>query len=82
MKKSKVMVMDSEGQSLFECSLKDREKAFEYARQMEELGIEVSIFEPSLPETLATSLGMKEEEVDQFRKTIDDEIDSHGCCDD
>lgn len=82
MKKSKVIVKDSEDQVLFECSLKDREKAFRYAKEMEELGIDVNVIEPSLPETLATSLGMKEDEVEEFRKTIDEEIESHGCCDD
>ena len=79
---SKILVLDSEGQELFSCTIEEREKAFEYAKSMEEMGIEVTLSEPSLPETLATSLGMEQEEGVEFRKTLIEEIEEHdvGCC--
>ena len=78
----KIFVRDSEGQELFSCSITQRDKAFEYAKDMEELGIDIIIDEPSLPETLAKSLGMKKSEEEKFRQAIDDEIDGHNdCCD-
>lgn len=77
-----IKIYDSEGQELASFTLKDRDKAFEYAEQMEAMGIEVSIKEPSLPETLILSLGANRSDTEQLQKEIDEEIDSHGnnCC--
>lgn len=80
--KNTMRVIDSENQTLFECPIEDQEKAFSYAKQMEELGIEVKIVSPSLPQTLVNSLGMSEENQKIFDESIDHEIDDHegGCC--
>lgn len=58
-------------------SLEEREKAFSYAAQLEEMGIEISIQEPSLPETLLVSLGATKSETDELKKEILEEIESH-----
>lgn len=80
--KNLIRVLDSEDQVLFECSLEEEEKAYKFATQMEELGVEVRVSTPSAPETLATSLGMTHTEADDFRKSIIEEIEEHdtGCC--
>ena len=81
-----VQVIDSENQVLFECSIEEQEKAYNYAKSMEEMGIEVNLKTPSLPETLIDSLGANEDDQKILQKEIDEEIDSHdsSClnCDD
>ncbi len=78
---SDVKVLDEQDQVLFQCSLDQAEKAWNYAKDMEALGISVKISSPSLPESLAKSLGGSEQELDTLRHELEDEIDSHvGCC--
>lgn len=77
-----IKVIDSEDQVLFECGLEEEDKAFDFARQMEEIGIEVKISSPSLPETLIISLGATQKDKDILRKELVEEIEEHdsGCC--
>tara|TARA_R110000868_G_scaffold16687_5_gene74183 strand:- start:1908 stop:2177 length:270 start_codon:yes stop_codon:yes gene_type:complete len=78
---STVKVLDEQEQILFECPMEQADRAWEYARQMDEMGIAVKISAPSLPESLAKVLGSGEEELANLRFELDQEIDSHiGCC--
>lgn len=78
---STVKVLDEQDQILFECSLEEAEKAWAYARQMEDYGVDVRISAPSLPESLAKVLGGSDEELAKLRHELTEEIDSHiGCC--
>lgn len=68
---------------LFECSADEADKAYEFAAQMEELGLEVEIKQPSVAESLSITLGAKQEELEEIRNEIRDEIESHtedSCC--
>ena len=76
--KSFVRVIDQAEQELFRCSIEEREKAFEFARQMENLGVEVTLQEPSSIETLATSLGIDAQEQEKLKATITHEIKEHN----
>ncbi len=71
-----------ENQLLFECQIDEIEKAYEFAKEMEALGIDVEIKAPSLPETLAYGLGAKNEELGTLKQEIIDEVLSHegSCC--
>ncbi len=77
-----IRVIDQEGQELFHCHIEERDKAFQFAKQMEELGIEVNIQEPSLIETLGSSLGINSKEAERLKETLIHEIEEHniGCC--
>ncbi len=77
-----IEVLDSEGQILFTCSLSQRDRAFDYAREMEEMGIEVAIREPGLVESLGISLGMAPHDRQALKDSLEKEIQSHdyGCC--
>lgn len=78
---STVKVLDEQDQILFECAVEEADKAWDYARQMEEIGIAVKLVSPSLPESLAKILGGNESELEKLRHELDEEIDSHiGCC--
>lgn len=82
MQKLVQVIEEQEKTILFECPLEEIEKAYEYATQMEQLGIETKILAPSLPESLAIELGAKSESIQKLRSEIDDEIGSHideGC---
>lgn len=65
------------GEVLFSCTMEQRDKAYDYAEQMEAMGIDVRIDSPSCPETLATALSASKESIDSLKKAIDDEIKSH-----
>ena len=72
-----VYVYDNEGQELFSCTIDEEEKAFEFAKQMEKLNIEVSIESPSLVETLGIGLGITEKERSQLKDALFYEIKNH-----
>lgn len=75
---SKIKLLDSESQLLYEYAMKDVEKAYAKAKELEEMGIEVSLVSPSLPETLGATLGMSEAEAERLKNEINEEIDSHN----
>ena len=70
-------VLNSEGEVLFECSPEEKDRAYQYCRELEEMGVEVVLKVPSLPETLAYSLGMSETERDKLKESILQEIRQH-----
>ena len=72
-----VIVSDVEGQILFSCCVEKYEEAFEFAKQMEELGIEVQLQGPSVVETLGTSLGADSKQILELRNSFSDEIEGH-----
>ncbi len=76
--KSFVRVVDQAEQELFRCSIEEREKAFEFAKQMEHLGVEVTLQEPSSVETLATSLGIDAQAQEKLKAAITHEIKEHN----
>jgi len=80
MKEIKVIEVMS-GEVLQSFSLSQQDDAYTYATQMEQLGLDVKITSPSLPETLAISLGKKNQDIQNLREEIEQEIDSHqNCC--
>lgn len=79
MSETKVRVIDAiGGECLFECSMEDVERAYQFATQMEELGLDVKIDAPSLPETLGSSLGASEDQRRLLKQELEHEIDSHN----
>lgn len=70
--------------TIFECDVADSEKAYEYAAEMEKLGLEVRVDNPSITKTLSDSLGVSEEDWKKVEKELEDEIEGHNesdsCC--
>jgi hypothetical protein len=79
---TKIFLYDDGGQELASFDLDKKEEAFAYAEQLEEMGIAVTLKEPSLPESLIVSLGANSSDREQLKKEIDEEIDAHDspCC--
>ncbi|MCK6593702.1 MAG: hypothetical protein L6Q33_00725 [Bacteriovoracaceae bacterium] len=68
--------------TLFECPIEDIEIAYQKAREYEEMGIDVEIKAPGIAETLVRSLGANTEEIAEYQKSMNDEIEAHedlGC---
>lgn len=68
---------------LFECSIEEREKAYQKLEEFKELQLDVVLKMPSTPETLLGELNMPKEFQDQYRKSLEDEIEDHNdesCC--
>lgn len=81
--KSKILVRDIlTKQILFQTSLEESESAYQFAAQMEELGLDIEVISPTLSETLTTSLGVSEEKMQQYKESMEDEIEAHEvpCC--
>ena len=82
--RSKIKVRDiSTQQVLFECDVTESEKAFQFAAEMEEMGLDIEVIAPSLGETLSASLGLSREEIEAYKQSMEDEIEHHdggSCC--
>ncbi len=81
--KLKVQVLDvTTKQVLFECPLEESERAYQHAAQMEELGLDIEVLSPTLTDSLSTSLGLGKEAQASYKKSLEEEMDSHegSCC--
>jgi len=78
--KNKIILTSIEGQILYRFNLNEKDKAFQKAEELEEMGIEIILKQPSLPETLGNCLGIDEEASDELKKEISEEISSHNSC--
>ena len=79
----KIRVLDQQtGQTLFECSIQEGEKAYQFAAEMEEMGLDIKVEVPTLTETLSQSLGLSREQVEAYKRSMDEEIEQHegSCC--
>ena len=73
-----VQVFDQNGSDLlFECPLSEMDKAYAFASKMEVYGVEVRIVAPSLPASLANSLG---KDNSALNADLDKEISDHSPC--
>lgn len=68
----------SEQTVLFECSMDDISSAYEYAKELEEMGIDIEIIAPSAPETLVISLGGEKEDLLELKENIEKEVSEHN----
>ncbi len=75
---SKIKILDSEAQLLYEFKMDEVEAAYAKAQELEEMGIEVTLTRPSLPETLGNTLGMNEADREKLRSEIEEEVESHN----
>lgn len=74
-----VRVIDNlSGSTLMETTLDKIQDAYTFAAMMEEVGLDIKIEAPGLAETLITSLGASDEEVADYRKSLDQEINDHN----
>jgi hypothetical protein len=65
------------GSILFECPIEEIESAYTKAEEYEEMGLDIELKAPSMPETLIRSLGATEDSVELLNKGIEEEIASH-----
>ncbi len=80
MSQARVIEVTSE-EILFSCEMSEIDKAYDYAKEMEDLGLEVKVISPNVNETLAQSLGATEQEWQDYKQSMEQEMDDHdGCC--
>lgn len=78
-----VKVVDQNSESvLFSCSMDNIHSAYLYAKEMENLGLEVKIIAPTITQTLANGLGITETEKAEYDKSVEQEMNDHdgSCC--
>ena len=81
--KSKILVVDKQSrQTLFECGIDDADKAYHYAGEMEEMGLDVEVLNPTLAQTLSNSLGLSAAQVQEYEASMEEEMEEHegSCC--
>lgn len=81
--KPKILVRDVQTQQvLFECAINESEKAYQFAAEMEEMGLDIEVVSPTLGETLSNSLGLSKEDQETYKQSLEEEMDSHegSCC--
>ncbi len=81
--KSKIQVRDVQSDSLlFECPIEEAHKAYQFAAEMETLGLDIKLITPTLSDTLLNTLGLSWEAQEKYRSSTQEEIDSHdgSCC--
>lgn len=82
----KIRVFDRQTeQVLFECEMNESEKAYEFAAQMEDMGLDLKVVVPTLSQTLSSSLGLNREQQQAYEDSIEEEIEDHddgggSCC--
>ncbi len=75
---NQVRVIDSLSKTiLFETTMDKISDAYSYATQMEEMGLDIEVVAPGLAETLITSLGADEREINEYKQSLQEEIDEH-----
>jgi hypothetical protein len=79
-----VKVIDNlSGSVLMETSLEKINEAYSFAAMMEEEGLDIEVVAPGLAETLIKSLGADDHEIEEYKKSLDEEVESHeddfGC---
>ncbi len=82
-----VQLIEKNSQSvLYEIGIDQIEKAYEMAKQFEQMDLDIELRAPSLPLTLAKELGLTSDEEKSFNDAIDSELDGHNdthedsCC--
>lgn len=77
----KIIHLESE-ETLFQCSMSEIDQAYKRFSEYEEMGLEVKLIVPSTAETVINLLNIPEDQKENFRKTLAEEIDSHNdsCC--
>jgi len=81
--KPKILVRDVQSQQiLFECAITESEKAYKFATEMEEMGLDIEVVSPTLGETLSDSLGLSKEAQEEYKESLEEEMESHegSCC--
>ncbi len=81
--KTKIQVIDvHSNQSLFECAIEDQQKAYAFAADMEDVGLDVKVLIPTLAETLSESLGYSQDTLNQYVESMNQELEEHegSCC--
>lgn len=81
--KPKILVRDVQTkQVLFECAINESEQAYQFAAEMEEMGLDIEVVSPTLGETLSNSLGLTQEQQQTYKDSLEEEMDSHegSCC--
>lgn len=85
MQKSKPKIQVKEVQTeqvLFECPFEESERAYQFAAEMEEHGLDVQVVSPTLTDTLSSSLGLSPSEISAYKESMEEELEAHegSCC--
>ena len=72
-------------QVLLEVPIEQAEKAYAFMAEMEEMGLDLKIENPTLAETLSQSLGLSAKQISDYKESMSQELEDHdgvinSCC--
>ena len=65
------------GEVLLQCGVEEEARAYQFAQEMEQMGVEVKIIAPSVSQTLASGLGVSAKDWQGYQRSMDQEIADH-----
>ena len=80
---SKIKIIDNNTQeTLYEYGVDDQEAAYGMALNLEEMGLDITVKNPTVTETLCDSLGIDYDARAEYEQSVTAEIDDHdgSCC--
>lgn len=63
---------------LYSCSIEEIDTAYDYAKKMEDLDIDVEVISPGSAMSLALNLGATPKEIEALQGILEDEIEDHN----
>lgn len=80
---SKIKIIDQASkETLYEFDLNQADEAYTMATELEEMGLDIVVKNPTATETLCDSLGIQMDERADYEQSVAAEIDDHdgSCC--
>ena len=74
---NKILILGPQNEILAEYPTSQQEKAYQHCLELEQMGIEITMRIPSLPEGLASALGGTSKDCGKIRDEIEQEISHH-----
>ncbi len=82
---SKIQLIEkNSGEVLFSCPVDQADKAYDFAKDLESMGVEFDFIKPGVPETLINELQISDDQKEEYAASLDQEIHDHddSCCHD
>lgn len=83
MTQSKIKILDNQSkEELYSFDIQDHAAAYEKARDLEEMGLDIIVSTPGVTQTLCDTLGIENDAREEYENSVTAEMDDHegSCC--
>lgn len=77
-----LLVETQTGETIASFSIQEREKAYQKATQLEQMGLDIEMRSPGAAKSLAIELGADKKQLEDLDQSLQEEMDDHddSCC--